>query len=288
MRTRSTGVFRRVLGVALSSALLVGVGFVASGARAMTATVLEPGTAAALQALAVEEKVAHDAYVVLGSTFDAVLFDNIAESEARHQETVAGLLTKHGVTNPTTGDALGVFDDAAVQSRYNDLITRGRASLTAALGVGVEIEESEIRILTGILATTVPRDVGQVATNLLDGERNHLAAFQAALASAPPADPATVTARRVQSAEVRTQASGRYEVGYTLLLAAGPVTTDAGVTLRWRVTTQSRDVCRVRTEDGRTTVTLRRPGTCRVVGVAPAPSPEYLEYRIQRTYRAVR
>ena len=130
-----------------------------------------------------EEKVAHDAYVVLGTTFDAVLFDNIAEGEARHQETVAGLLTKHGIANPTTGDAFGVFDDAAVQSRYNDLVARARTSLKSALEVGVLIEESEIRILTGILATTVPRDVRQVATNLLDGERNHLAAFQSALAN---------------------------------------------------------------------------------------------------------
>lgn len=288
MRTRSTGTFSRALGVALSSALLVGVGFFTSGASAATVAVLEPGTATAWQTLAVEEKVAHDAYVVLGGTFDAVLFDNIAVSEARHQETVAGLLAKHGVTNPATGDALGLFDDTAVQARYNDLVTRGKASLTAALGVGVEIEESEIRILTGILATTVPKDVTQVATNLLDGERNHLTAFQAALASVPSAEPATVTARRVQTAEVRTQASGRYQVGDTLLLAARPVVTDAGVTLRWRVTTESRNVCTVRTRDGKSTVTLTRPGVCRVLGVAPAPAPEYFEYRIQRTYRAVR
>ena len=88
---------------------------------------------------------------------DAVLFDNIAESEARHQETVAGLLAKHGIANPTAGDALGVFDDPAVQTRYNDLIARARTSLTSALEVGVVIEESEIRILTGILATTDPQ-----------------------------------------------------------------------------------------------------------------------------------
>jgi hypothetical protein len=279
---------RLLLGAALSSALLVGVGFIGSGASAATAAALEPGTAAALQTLAVEEKVAHDAYVVLGEAFDAVLFDNIAESEARHQETVAGLLAKHGVSNPTTGDALGIFDDPAVQARYNDLVTRGRASLTTALGVGVEIETSEVRILTGILATTLPKDVRQVATNLLDGEHNHLAAFESALASTPPADPATVAARRVQTAEVRTQASGRYQVGDTLLLASQPVVTDAGVTLRWRVTTESRNVCTVRTRDGRSTVTLTRPGVCRVIGLAPPPSPEYFAYRIQRTYRALR
>lgn len=285
MSTRSAGMPRRVMGVMLGVALAV-TGFVGSAAHATTT--LEPGTASALRTLAVDEKLAHDAYVVLGGTYEAVIFDNIAESEARHQEAVAGLLAKHGIVNPTAGDALGVFDDAAVQTRYNELIARGSAALAAALQVGVEIEESEIRTLTGILAMAVPKDVRQVATNLLDGSRNHLAAFQARLASAPAADPAGVTARRIQTAEVRTQASGRYRVGDRLLLAARPVKTDAGVTLRWRVTTESRAVCTVRTQVGRTTVTLNRPGTCRVVGVAPAPSPEYFEYRIQRTYRAAR
>jgi hypothetical protein len=277
---------RRVLGVAFVAAL-AGSGLIASGASAVTGAALEPGTASALQTLSVDEKLAHDAYVVLGGKYDAVLFDNIAESETRHQEAVAGLLTKHGVTNPTAGDALGVFDDTAVQTRYNDLITRGSGSLQAALEVGVLIEESQIRTLTGILATTVPKDVRQVSTNLLDASRNHLAAFQAAVAGAASSEPPAAAARRVQTAEVRTQASGRYQVGDTLLLAARPVVTDAGATLRWRVTTESRNVCTVRTMDGRSTVTLRRPGTCRVIGLAPAPSPEYFAYRVQRTYRAM-
>ena len=286
MTTRSTQALRRVLGVAFAAAL-AGSGFIASGTSAATSVTLEPGTASALQTLSVEEKLAHDAYVVMGAAYDAVLFDNIAESEARHQETVAGLLAKHGIANPTAGDALGVFDDPAVQTRYNDLVARARTSLTSALEVGVLVEESEIRILTGILATTIPRDVRQVTTNLLDGERNHLAAFQSALASVGTTEPPTVQARRMQTAEVRTQASGRYRVGDTLLLAARPVTTDAGVTMRWRVTTESREVCTVRTENGGTTVTLRTRGICQVVGWAPAPSPDYYAFRIQRTYRAV-
>jgi hypothetical protein len=286
MTTRSTLMLRRVMGVALAAAL-AGSGFIASGASAATSTTLEPGPASALQTLSVEEKLAHDAYVVMGTAYDSVLFDNIAESESRHQETVSGLLVKHGIANPTTGDALGVFDDPAVQSRYNDLIARARTSLKSALEVGVLVEESEIRILTGILATTIPRDVRQVATNLVDGERNHLAAFQSALAKVGTTEPSAVGARRVQTAQVRTQASGRYRVGDTLLLAARPVTTDAGVTMRWRVTAESRNVCTVRTENGRTTVTLRTRGSCEVAGSAPAPSPEYSPYRIQRTYRAV-
>jgi hypothetical protein len=287
MSTRPTRMLRRVLGTALAVAL-AGSGFIASGASAATSTALEPGTASALQTLSVEEKFAHDADVVLGTAYDLVIFDNIAESEARHQETVAGLLAKHGIANPTTGDALSVFDDPSVQARDSDLIARARTSPKSAFEVGVLIEESEIRILTGILDTATPRDVRQVATNLLDGERNHLAAFQTALASAGTTESPAVDARRMQTAEVHTQASGRYHVGDTLLMTARPATTDAGVTMRWRVTTESREVCTLRTQNGRTTVTLRERGTCQVVGWAPEPSTEFYAYRIQRTYRAVR
>jgi hypothetical protein len=96
------------------------------------------------------------------------------------------------------------------------------------------------------------------------------------------------TARTAQTARIRAQASGRYSVGAVLVLARKAVKTSAGVTVRWRATTQSRDVCRVRTVNGRSTATLVRPGTCTVFAWAPAPSPNYLPYRSQRTYRAVR
>lgn len=281
MNTRVTGLLKR--GVAVAAGALLAVSAGAAGVVA-AAPVIEPGTVTALQALAVEEKVAHDSYTVFAGRYDLPLFDNIAGSESRHQVTVAELLAKHGITDPTAGDPLGVFDDPTVTSSYEAQIAQGSASLTAAVAVGIAIEQTEIRQLTAILAGTVARDVSQVATNLLDGERNHLAALQS-VAAALVAEPPTTPVQRMQSAEVRAQVSGRYRVGDVLLLAARPVRTDAGVTIRWRVAAETRAYCEVRTRDGRTTVTLVRPGTCRVEGVAPAPSDAYLPYRVARVYR---
>jgi hypothetical protein len=98
--------------------------------------------------------------------------------------------------------------------------------------------------------------------------------------------PAPATTRTAQTARIRAQASGRYPVGTVIVLARQPVKTSAGETVRWRATTETRKMCTVRTVNGKSTATLVKRGTCRVVGWAPAPSAEYLPFTIQRTYRA--
>lgn len=90
-----------------------------------------------------------------------------------------------------------------------------------------------------------------------------------------------------QQAMIRAAKSGIYRVGTALTLSARPVYTDTGVTVRWRRQIQDRDHCTIRVRDGRATVRLDNPGVCRVVGWAPAPSPEYAAFRWTRTYRAV-
>ena len=99
--------------------------------------------------------------------------------------------------------------------------------------------------------------------------------------------PTAATALIQQNARIRARKAGKYGVGQTLLLAARPVYTDAGVTVRWRERITDRERCTVRVRDGRATVRLDKPGTCTVVGWAPAPSPDYAPFRWTRTYRAV-
>jgi hypothetical protein len=100
--------------------------------------------------------------------------------------------------------------------------------------------------------------------------------------------PTAATARIAQTARIRAQASGRYPVGAVIVLARQPVKTSAGVTVWWRATTETRKMCTVKTVKGKSTATLVKRGTCRVVGWAPAPSADYLPFTVQRTYRAVR
>lgn len=99
--------------------------------------------------------------------------------------------------------------------------------------------------------------------------------------------PAAATTRQQQTARLRAPANGTYPVGTVLVLAKKPVKTSAGVTVRWRATTQSREECRVRVMDGKATATLLKPGVCRVVAWAPAPSVNYAPFRAERAYRVV-
>ncbi len=60
------------------------------------------------------------------------------------------------------------------------------------------------------------------------------------------AAPQRATTRTAQTARIRAQASGRYPVGTVIVLARQPVKTSAGVTVRWRATTETRKMCTVR------------------------------------------
>ena len=241
-----------------------------------------------LQTLVVEEKLAHDVYDTLGSVYSIPIIVNTAESEARHHDAVSALLAKRTITDPTAGDPIGFFDDAAVAARYTSLLDAAKASLSQAATTGIEIERGELALLSTIAAVSgLPLDVTNVVQNLRDGDTNHLDAFtrlQTAASTQPPAAAATAIP---QFADVIAPPSGRFEVETRLMLARKPVRTDAGVTVRWRVTTETRNRCEVRTHDGSAWVVLTHTGTCQVTGYAPPASPQHLAYRVTRTYRAV-
>ena len=103
----------------------------------------------------------------------------------------------------------------------------------------------------------------------------------------PILGPASPGALIPQQARIRAKKAGTYKVGQRLLLAARPIKTDAGVTVRWRERAQDKLQCTVRVRDGRATVLLKKPGTCTVVAWAPAPSPQFERYQWTRTYRIV-
>lgn len=93
--------------------------------------------------------------------------------------------------------------------------------------------------------------------------------------------------KKKQQAKLKAPKSGKYRLGRVLVLAKGPVKTNAGETVRWRVREQSRDNCKLRIRDGKTTLRLRELGKCRILAYAPAPTPEFLRYEETRTYRIV-
>ncbi len=124
-----------------------------------------------------EEKLARDVYELFYSTWKISAFNNIGTAEQRHFEVVGILLKRYGLADPAQGQT-GVFTDARLQTTYNDLISKGPASLSAALQAGVAIEQQDIKALETALAATNKTDIKRVYSNLLSGSLNHLSAFE--------------------------------------------------------------------------------------------------------------
>jgi hypothetical protein len=132
---------------------------------------------AKLAGMAEEEKLAHDVYVKLAASTNDARFTRIAAAEARHLTEVRALLTRYGITDPTAGKADGQFASDKVQSLYSDLVARGTASLDAALAVGRDIENLDLKDLSTAGTGVTAQDVSTVYTRLANGSRMHLRAF---------------------------------------------------------------------------------------------------------------
>lgn len=129
-----------------------------------------------------EEKVARDVYLTLAKKYPTVpAFANIAKSESTHMSAVKTLLDRYGVADPVGANPVGVFENDDLQDLYDQLVTQGGTSLTAALQVGVRIEETDIADLQLRLAQTTHSDVKTVYNNLMKGSYNHLSSFESLL-----------------------------------------------------------------------------------------------------------
>jgi hypothetical protein len=132
---------------------------------------------ATLASMAQEEKLSHDLYTAFAARYDAVVFDHIAAAETQHLTAVRTLLQHYGVTDPTANQPAGAFTDPAVQATYDKLLAQGNAGVTAALGVGQQVERDTIAALTAARKGLTAPDATQVYTSLLAASQHHLTAF---------------------------------------------------------------------------------------------------------------
>jgi hypothetical protein len=124
-----------------------------------------------------EEKLAHDVYVTLYQQWGLSTFNNIANSEDRHENKIEKLLNSYQIADSVGDNPIGVFVNPDLQQLYNNLVAQGSQSLSEALKVGVLIEETDIADLQTRIAQTDNADIQQVYEQLLSGSNNHLSAF---------------------------------------------------------------------------------------------------------------
>lgn len=123
-----------------------------------------------------EEKLAGDVYRYLYNLWGSAVFQNIAESEDMHTESVLALLNAYGIADNTPAQA-GQYSNAELQALYGELTAQGSQSLQDAFLVGAAIEEIDILDLESRMAQTGNTDILQVYENLVSGSENHLRAF---------------------------------------------------------------------------------------------------------------
>lgn len=159
------------------AAMLVGLALIAPSAQAVT-TKPTAAQKASLQYLVEEEKLARDVYAYLASHVTTQKFSNIVKSEQFHMDQIAALLKTYGIYNPTLTRKAGVFKNAELQKLYNTLTSEGSVGVVQAFGVGITIEEMDIKDLEVMLAKDMPSDMKIALDGLLYGSQNHLAAFR--------------------------------------------------------------------------------------------------------------
>jgi len=131
---------------------------------------------AKLAAMAEDEKLAHDLYVVFGDKY-RIPFSRITNAETRHLEAVRIVLKRYAITDPTAGKTAGTFTTASTQQLYNRLLAQGTASVDGAKTAARIVESTDIADLkTAATGVTAP-DVSQVYKNLLAASQRHLVAF---------------------------------------------------------------------------------------------------------------
>jgi hypothetical protein len=173
--------------------MLVGIAAAALAALvvalpASSAVGLTPAETSDLQYMREEEKLARDVYTVLAEEWtEATVFARIAQSEQRHMDAVKVVLDRYGIEDPAAGTKAGEFTNAGLQTLYDQLVAEGSKSVTAALAVGVKIEQVDIADLEDALAATSNEDLERLYGNLLRASKNHLQAFQATADGTVPA-----------------------------------------------------------------------------------------------------
>jgi len=151
--------------------------------------VFDPETAAALTGteeaslvyMREEEKLARDVYTAMYDLWGLAVFQNIANSEQAHMDSILFLLDQYEVADPVAGNGAGVFTNPQLQELYDDLVSQGSQSIIEALKMGATIEEIDILDLQTELGETSNEYIIQVYSNLLAGSEKHLGSFVSTL-----------------------------------------------------------------------------------------------------------
>ena len=135
-----------------------------------------------LQYLKEEEKLARDVYLYALDLYGQFVFENIANSEQAHMNSVTVMLDKYEIPD-LSYEAMGVFYNEELQNLYNELISLVDKSLQEAFLAGASIEDLDIYDLNNFISTTDHPDLQNLYEVLSCGSRNHMRTFSQEIAN---------------------------------------------------------------------------------------------------------
>ena len=123
-----------------------------------------------------EEKLARDIYIYAYNKYQNTVFNSISQSEQKHMDNVLSILNQYSISDPASTQ-LGVFNNAALQSLYNQLKSQVDISAPESLKVGATIEELDINDIDDFIANTSNSKVLNMYDKLNCGSKNHIRSF---------------------------------------------------------------------------------------------------------------
>jgi hypothetical protein len=144
-----------------------GVGMMGSIALTAPSGALSAAQKAALAGLAEQQQLGHDLYQAFADQYNSTLLDHVADAAAYQLDAVRTLMTRYGVSDPTSGSASGVFSDPAVQATYKRLLAQGQGGYANALQVLRTLEAAHTTTLTSDLNALSAPDARQAYTRML-------------------------------------------------------------------------------------------------------------------------
>lgn len=130
-----------------------------------------------------EERMARDLYTAFGEKWpNARPFQNIPRSEQQHMNLVVAQMDRLGIEHDVENTVPGVFRNQEIQALYDGWLARGMTTQREAFVAGKELEERDIADIQAVIDRTEDPELVAMYEQLLQGSRNHLAAFERQLA----------------------------------------------------------------------------------------------------------
>jgi hypothetical protein len=123
-----------------------------------------------------EEKLARDIYIYGYNKYQNTVFNSISQSEQKHMDNVLSILNQYDIPDPASTQ-IGVFNNAALQSLYNQLKSQVDISAPESLKVGATIEELDINDIDDFIANTSNSKILNMYDKLNCGSKNHIRSF---------------------------------------------------------------------------------------------------------------